>query len=130
PGAGLAGERGPAFARAGWDGILSDCVRFPALIRMGRSVMKRREFITLLGSAVASWPLATRAQQRKMPVIGWLAFGQFGPVNAFRQGLAEAGYAEGRNVAIDLRLANQLSLLSGLAADLVSHEVAAILATG
>jgi putative tryptophan/tyrosine transport system substrate-binding protein len=92
--------------------------------------MKRREFIPLLGSAALSWPLAARAQQSKIPVIGWLAFGQFGPANAFRQGLAEAGYVEGRNVAIEFRLTNQLPLLPGLAADVVSREVAVIFANG
>ena len=92
--------------------------------------MKRREFITLLGSAALSWPLTARAQQPKVPVIGWLAFGQFGPANAFRQGLADAGYVEGRNVAIEFRLTNQLSLLPGLAADVVSREVAVIFANG
>jgi putative tryptophan/tyrosine transport system substrate-binding protein len=92
--------------------------------------MKRREFITLLGSAALSWPLAARAQQPKIPVVGWLAFGQFGPANTFRQGLAEAGYVEGRNVAIEFRLTNQLPLLPGLAADLVSREAAVIFANG
>lgn len=78
--------------------------------------MKRREFMTLLGSAVASWPLPARAQQAKDPVIGWLSLapGQFWwPVDAFRQGLAEAGYFEGRNVTIEFRLANQGPPLSG-----------------
>src|SRR5256885_15979900 len=92
--------------------------------------MERRQFITLFGSAAASWPLAARAQQPRIPVVGWLAFGQFGPVNAFRQGLGEAGYAEGRNVALEFRSTNELSLLSGLATDLVSREVSVIFANG
>jgi ABC-type uncharacterized transport system substrate-binding protein len=92
--------------------------------------MKRREFITLLGSATLAWPLAVRAQQPKVPVIGWLALAQFGLSNAFRQGLAEAGYVEGHNVAIEFRVTNQPSLLPGLAADLVSREVAVIVANG
>lgn len=92
--------------------------------------MKRRQFITLLGGAAVPWPVSARAQQPRIPVVGWLALGQFGPVNAFRQGLGEAGYVEGRNVAIEFRLADQLSLLSGLAADLVSREVAVIFANG
>jgi ABC-type uncharacterized transport system substrate-binding protein len=95
--------------------------------------MKRREFITLLAGAVASWPLHVRAQQAKDPVIGWLSLapGQFWwPVDAFRQGLAEAGYFEGRNVTIEFRLANQGPPLSGLAAELVSREVAVIVANG
>jgi putative ABC transport system substrate-binding protein len=83
-----------------------------------------------LGSAAAGWPLAARAQHARIPTIGWLALGQFGPPDAFRQGLADAGYVEGRNVAIEFRLANQAGLLSGLAADLVSREVAVIFVNG
>jgi ABC-type uncharacterized transport system substrate-binding protein len=97
--------------------------------------MRRRDFITLLGSAVASWPLATRAQQWEVPVIGWLAVGPFGPNSlggvAFRQGLARAGYVEGRDISIEFRSAMyQLSLLSGLAADLVDRKVAVIVTSG
>jgi putative ABC transport system substrate-binding protein len=94
--------------------------------------MERREFITLLGSAAVSCPLAARAQQAKYLVIGWLslALGQFWSADAFRQGLADAGFIEGRNVAIEFRLAMQGPPLSGFAADLVSREVAVIVANG
>ena len=96
--------------------------------------MGRREFITLLGVA-AAWPLVARAQQSAMPVIGYLHSASPEPYSsmmaAFRHGLAEAGYVDGQNVTIDYRWAEgQFDHLPALAAELVAHRPAVLVAAG
>jgi putative ABC transport system substrate-binding protein len=95
--------------------------------------MRRRDIITLLGGAIASWPLATQAQQPAIPVIGVLGPGMFEPIplllGAFREGLAQAGYVEGKNLAIEYRFANwRLELLPEAARDLAHGKVNVIFA--
>ena len=96
--------------------------------------MRRRTFITLFGGT-AAWPLVARAQQPAMPVIGYLSFGSPSPfvhfTAAFRKGLEEGGYVDGKNVVIEYRWAeNQTNKLNPLASELVAQRVAVIVATG
>src|SRR6516162_6681445 len=99
------------------------------------SYIVRRKFLVTLGGTVAAWPLSARAQQPAMPVVGFLrstpATGFAYIVDPFRQGLNDAGFVEGKNVAIEYRWAdNQEDRLTGLAADLLRRQVTAIVGAG
>jgi putative ABC transport system substrate-binding protein len=97
--------------------------------------MRRRKFITLIGGATVMWPVAARAQQQAMPVIGYLRSSALEQaqhmVGGFRQGLNEAGFIEGQNVVIEFSSADgHLDRLPALMADLIRRPVAVIVANG
>src|SRR6266481_932250 len=97
--------------------------------------MKRRAFITLIGGAAVAWPLAVRAQQAAMPLIGFMSTrspeDSVHLLEAFRRGLKEGGFVEGENVAIEFRWARgDYTRLPALATDLVSRQVVVIVAAG
>jgi putative ABC transport system substrate-binding protein len=98
--------------------------------------LKRREFLTLLGSAATTWPLVARAQQSAVPLVGYLGIGSLESnapmLTGFRKGLGEVGFSEGRNLSIETRFASEPrgDRLLGLASDLVSRPVTVLVATG
>ena len=93
--------------------------------------MRRREVIAILGGGVVGWSLAARAQQKAMPVIGFLSSTAPGWLAAFRQGLSETGYVEGQNVAIEYRSAEgSYDRMPAMATDLVARKVDLIAAFG
>jgi putative ABC transport system substrate-binding protein len=95
--------------------------------------MRRREFITLVGSAAGAWPFVARAQQRALPIVGFINVGPADPplAPAFRKGLGETGYVEGQNVTVEYHwLEGQYDRMPALVADLVRRRVAVIAAPG
>src|SRR5262249_20858318 len=111
------------------------CYTSSVILGLGVSPMRRRDFIALIGSSVAGWPLAARAQQAAGPVIGYLDGGSLGTsahvVAAIRKGLSETGYVEGTNVVIEYHWAEgNYNRLPVLVPDLVRRQVAVIIAMG
>jgi putative tryptophan/tyrosine transport system substrate-binding protein len=111
------------------------CCRLGQGLLMQSGHLRRREIIALLGGAVAAWPLAVRAQQAAIPIVGYVHADSPQPiadlVAAFREGLRETGYVEGQNVVIEYRWAhNDLSRIPELVADLVQRRVAVIATPG
>ena len=106
---------------------------YPSVVPRPSSGMHRRDFIKVVVALAATWPLGARAQQRKMPVVGFLNGGSPGGykvyVTGFLHGLSESGYVEGKNVTVDYQWARgQYDRLQALAADLVRRKVAVIAA--
>src|SRR5262249_38313604 len=111
------------------------CYTSSVILGLGVSPMRRRDFIALVGSSVAGWPLAARAQQASVPVIGFLGSGSAesdaSRVTAFRQGLSEAGLVDGQNFTIEYRWAeSHYDRLPALATELVHRKVAVIATSG
>src|SRR5215831_9103992 len=126
---------GPLLLRRTAPNCSNICYTWSVILGLGVSPMRRRDFIALVSSSVAGWPLAARAQQPRMPVVGHLNVASAMPYShllaTFRDSLKRAGWAEGINVAFEYRWADgQYERLAMLAADLVRRQVTVIVASG